>query len=53
MSVLLLQKTFLNSKSKENSETPKPRILLSKNRQLDQLMLRRKQFETHYKIIIE
>ena len=35
---LLLQKTSLNSKSKENSETLKRRLLLWKNGQLDQLM---------------
>ena len=38
MLCLLLQKTFLNSKSKENSETLKRRLSLWKNRQLDQLM---------------
>ena len=38
MPCLLLQKTFLNSKSKENSETLKRRLSLWKNRQLDQLM---------------
>ena len=35
---LLLQKTSLNSKSKENSETLKRRLSLWKNGQLDQLM---------------
>ena len=35
---LLLQKTLLNSKSKENSETLKRRLLLWKNEHLDQLM---------------
>ena len=38
MLCLLLQKTFLNSKSKENSETLKRRFSLWKNGQLDQLM---------------
>ena len=35
---LLLQKTLLNSKSKENSETLKRRLSLWKNGHLDQLM---------------
>ena len=35
---LLLQRTSLNSKSKENSETLKRRLLFWKNGQLDQLM---------------
>ena len=39
---LLLQKTFLNSKSKENSETLKRRLLLWKNGQLDQFIFERK-----------
>ena len=39
---LLLRKTSLNSKSKENSETMKRRLSLSKNGQLDQLMFERK-----------
>ena len=38
---LLLQKTFLNSKSKENSETLKRRLLLWKNGQLDQFIFER------------
>ena len=39
MPSLLLQKPSLNLKSKENSETLKPRLSLWKNGQLDQLMI--------------
>ena len=39
---LLLQKTSLNSKSKENSETLKRRLSLWKNGQLDQLVFEEK-----------
>ena len=39
---LLLQKTTLNSKSKENSETLKRRLSLWKNGQLDQLVFEEK-----------
>ena len=39
---LLLQKTSLNSKSKENSETLKRRLSLWKNWQLDQLVFEEK-----------
>ena len=39
---LLLQKTLLNSKSKENSETLKRRLSLWKNGQLDQLVFEEK-----------
>ena len=42
MPSLLLQKTSLSSKSKENSEALKRRFLLLKNKQLDQLMFERK-----------
>ena len=42
MPTLLLQKTSLNLKSKENSETLKRRLSLWKNGQLDQLMIERK-----------
>ena len=42
MPSLLLQKTSLSSKSKENSEALKWRFLLLKNKQLDQLMFERK-----------
>ena len=42
MPSLLLQKTSLSSKSKENSEALKRRFLLLKNKQLDQLVFERK-----------
>ena len=51
MPCLLLQKTFLNSKSKENSETLKRRFSLWKNGQLDQLMFEGKTIQD--KIMIE
>ena len=51
MPCLLLQKTFLNSKSKENSETLKRRFSLWKNGQLDQLMFEGKTIQD--KTIIE
>ena len=46
---LLLQKTSLNSKSKENSETLKRRLSLWKNGQLDQLVFEEKtiQYRLH------
>ena len=46
---LLLQKTSLNSKLKENSETLKRRLLLWKNGQLDQLVFEEKtiQYRLH------
>ena len=51
MPCLLLQKTFLNSKSKENSETLKRKLWLWKNGQLDQLMFEGKTIQD--KIMIE
>ena len=49
---LLLQKTFLNSKSKENSETVKWWLLLWKNGPLDQLMFEGKTIQERLKIMI-
>ena len=45
---LLLQKTFLNSKSKENFETLKRRLFLWKNGQLDQFIFERKTIKTRH-----